>query len=91
MGALRAAQIDKSADDAMDNLDGPFFLFLALEQLAAHAVDGLALLVHHVVVIDEVLAGGEILRLYGFLGRGDPLADHLASRWERLPPCRAAA
>ena len=47
----------------------PLLLLLALQQLAAHAIHGLALLVHDVVVFDKVLAGGEVLRLYGFLGR----------------------
>ena len=36
---------------------------LALEDLAAQRVDVLALLVHHVVVLEEVLADGEVLRL----------------------------
>ncbi len=36
---------------------------LALENLAAQRVDALTLLVHHVVVLEEVLADGEVLRL----------------------------
>ncbi len=49
--------------------DGGGFAFLvleldlALEDLAAQRVDVLALLVHHVVVFEEVLADGEVLRL----------------------------
>ena len=38
-------------------------LNLALENLAAQRVDALALLVHHVVVLEQVLADGEVLRL----------------------------
>ena len=36
---------------------------LALENLAAQRVDALTLLVHHVVVFEEVFADGEVLRL----------------------------
>ena len=36
---------------------------LAFEDLAAQRVDALTLLVHHVVVLEEVLADGEVLRL----------------------------
>ena len=36
---------------------------LALENLAAQRVDALTLLVHHVVVFEQVLADGEVLRL----------------------------
>ena len=36
---------------------------LALEDLAAQRVDALTLLVHHVVVLEQVLADGEVLRL----------------------------
>ena len=39
----------------------------AFEQLAAHAVDRLALLVHHVVVFEQVFAGFEVLRFDGLL------------------------
>ena len=49
-------------------------LILAFEQRAAHAVDGLALLVHHVVVFEDVFARGEVLRLDGLLRGGDALA-----------------
>ena len=47
------------------------FLFaemdLAFENLAAQRVDTLALLVHHVVVFEQVLADGEVLRFHLFL------------------------
>ena len=66
-------------------------LVLAFEQRAAHAVDGLALLVHDVVVFEQVFAGGEVLRFHGLLRGGDALGDELATRWARLLPCPAAA
>ncbi len=91
MRALRAAHVDEGGDDAFDDLGNPFLLILAFQQLAAHAVDRLALLVHHVVVFEQVLAGGEVLRLHGLLRGGDALGDELATRSARLPPCRAAA
>ncbi len=50
---------------------------LPLEQLAAQRVDALALLVHHVVVFEEVLADGEVLRLDLLLRALDRLGHHL--------------
>ena len=52
---------------------------LALEQLAAQRVDALALLVHHVVVFEEVLADGEVLRLDLLLRRSMALVTILCS------------
>jgi hypothetical protein len=46
----------------------------ALEDLAAQRVDALALLVHHVVVLEQVLADGEVLRLHLLLRALDRLA-----------------
>ena len=43
---------------------------------AAQRVDVLALLVHHVVVLEEVLADGEVLRLDLLLRALDRLGDH---------------
>jgi len=48
----------------------------AFHELTAKAVDGFALLVHDVVVLEDVFAGLEVLRLYGFLGGLDALGDH---------------
>ena len=67
-----------AAQNAVDDFDNAFLLVLAFEQRAAHAVDGLALLVHHVVVFEDVFAGGEILRFDGLLRGRDALGDHLA-------------
>ena len=49
---------------------------LALQDHAAHVVDGRALLVHHVVVLEQVLADGEVLRLHLLLRALDRLGDH---------------
>ena len=50
---------------------------LTLEQLAAQRVDALALLVHHVVVLEQVLADVEVLRLDLLLRALDRVGDHL--------------
>ena len=47
------------------------------KQLAAQAVDRLALLVHDVVVLEQVFARFEVLRFDGFLRALDALGDHL--------------
>ena len=70
-----AAPVDDAADDAARHLDDALFLFDAFEQLAAHAVDGLALLVHDVVVLEQVFAGFEVLRFDGLLRGRDALGD----------------
>ena len=57
----------------------------------AQAIDGFALLVHHVVVFEDVFAVGEVLAFHALLRAFDLLRDELAIRWERLLPCRAAA
>ena len=51
-------------------------LIFALENLAAHRVDVLALLVHHVVVFEEMLADREVLRFDLLLGALDGARDH---------------
>ncbi len=50
----------------------------AFHELAAQTIDGLALLVHDVVVLEHVLAGLEVLRLDGLLRGLDALGDHAA-------------
>ena len=50
---------------------------LALEQLTPQRVDALALLVHDVVVLEEVLADGEVLRLDLLLRARDGVGHHL--------------
>ena len=50
---------------------------LALEQLATQRVNALALLVHHVVVFEEVLADGEVLGFDLLLRARDGVGHHL--------------
>ena len=50
----------------------------SFHELAAEAVDGFALLVHDVVVLEDVLAGFEVLGFDGFLRRLDAAGDHAA-------------
>ena len=47
-------------------------------ELAAEAVDGFALLVHDVVVLEDVFAGFEVLSFDGLLRFLDALGDHAA-------------
>ena len=61
--------------DAAHHVQDALLLVAALQQLAAHAVDGLALLVHHVVVFEQVFAGVEVLRFDGLLRGRDALGD----------------
>ena len=49
---------------------------LSLENLAAQRVDVLALLVHHIVVLEQMFADGEILRFDLLLGPFDRTGDH---------------
>ena len=49
---------------------------LALENLAAQRVDALTLLVHHVVVFEEMFADGEVLRFDLLLRALDGARDH---------------
>ena len=67
-----------AADNALDDFENALLLILPFEQLAAHAVDRLALLVHHVVVFEDVFAGGEVLGFDGLLRGRDALGDHVA-------------
>ena len=64
---------------------------LPLEDHAAHVVDGRALLVHHVVVLEEVLADGEVLRLDLLLRPLDGAGHHAVLDGDALLHARAAA
>ena len=57
--------------------ENQFFLIDAVEQLVTRAVDRLALLVHHVVILEQVLTRFEVLRFNCFLRGLDAAADHL--------------
>ena len=70
--------VEHAAEDAADVVfEDELALLDAFKQLAAQAVDGLALLVHDVVVLEQVFARFEVLRFDGFLRALDALGDHL--------------
>ena len=56
-------------------LEDQFLLIDPFEQLAAQAVDRLALLVHDVVVFEQVFAGLEVLPFHRFLRSFDAARD----------------
>ena len=62
---------DVALDDVVDHRADLLVQVGALEHRAALAVDDLALPVHHVVVLQDVLAGVEVLRLDLALGGRD--------------------
>ena len=64
-------------DRAHDELGHALGVALAVEDVVTFGVDGLALLVHDVVVFEDVLAGGEVHGLDLALGALDALGDHL--------------
>ena len=69
--------IQKSAQNtAYIIFQNQFFLFHGFQQHPPHAIDGFALLVHHVVVLQQVFAGIEVLRLHRLLRALDALGDH---------------
>ena len=83
--------VEEAAEDSADVvLEDELALVDAFEQLAAQAVDGFALLVHDVVVLEQVFARFEVLRFDGFLRGLDAVGDHASTRWARLLPCRGA-
>ena len=70
--------VEDAAEDAADVVfEDELALLHAFKQLAAQAVDGFALLVHDVVVLEQMFARLEVLRLDGFLRALDALGDHL--------------
>ena len=72
-----AVQVDLAADRALDRFDRGFAQVLTVEHLLAALVDDLALLVHHFVVLEDVLADLEVAVFDGALRALDGLADHL--------------
>ena len=52
-----------------------FLLLHTFQQLAAQAVNGHALLVHHVVIFQQVFAGLKVLGFHGLLRRLDATAN----------------
>src|SRR5262249_3720220 len=71
MRAGRRIALDSDAGHLADPLEDGLLLILVLETLAADAVDDLALLVHHVVILEQVLADLEVPRLHALLGGAD--------------------
>jgi len=77
MGFLGSELVEDAGEDGGDVVFGDELLLGdAFHELAAEGVDGLALLIHDVVVLEDVLAGFEVLRLDCFLGAFDALGDH---------------
>ena len=81
----RAIGFHQRIGDGFGAFEHEFLLVAAFEERPAQRVDRLALLVHHVVVFEQVLAGFEVLRFDGLLRVLDALADQLAIRSARLP------
>ena len=78
LGVLRRARRGHHLGHrALEQLDGVLVQVLSVDDLVAAAVDHLALLVHHVVVLEDVLAGFGVAALDGVLGPLDGLGDHL--------------
>src|SRR5438876_544626 len=64
----RTVLLEQFTENARDIiLKDQFLLIHAFEQLAAEAINCLALLIHYVVVLEQMLASFEILRFNGFL------------------------
>src|SRR5262245_18072491 len=70
-----AVGVDEFASDVFGDAENIIALVFAFERGATDGVDGFALLVHHVVVFEEVLAGVEVLRFDGFLCVFDAAGD----------------
>ncbi len=71
----RGVGLGERIGDGFGALEHEFFLVAAFEERAAQRVNRFALLVHHVVVFEQVFAGLEVLRFDGFLRVLDALAD----------------
>src|SRR4051794_15128630 len=89
VGLLGAVEVQQPVDDVLDDAHHVVAPFAPFEDVAAKLVDRLALLVHHVVVFEEVLADLEIPSLDLGLGALDRLADHAVL--DRLPLFHAEA
>ncbi len=74
---IGAAHVHALFHDAPRHVQDVLFLIRALQQLAAHAVHGLPLLVVDVVVLEQVFARFEVLHLDRFLGLGDAPGNQL--------------
>ncbi len=78
MALGRAILVHQVAENRRNVIfEDQIFLIHALEQAAAQAVHGLALLVHHVVVFEQMFARFEMLAFHRLLRRLDAAADEL--------------
>ena len=74
---FRGVLVEEVGEDGGDVVVGDELLLVyAFHELAAEAVDGFALLVHDVVVLEDVFAGLEVLGFDGLLGGLDAAGDH---------------
>ncbi len=79
VGLFGGVLVEDVGEDGGDVVVGDELLLVdAFHELAAQAVDGLALLVHDVVVLEDVFAGLEVLAFDGLLRGLDALGDHAA-------------
>jgi hypothetical protein len=69
--------VDDLGQDVFDHFDGGVVNVLAVDDLLATSVDDLALFVHHLVVLEHVLADLGVATLDGVLSALDGLGDHL--------------
>src|SRR6201997_793709 len=67
MQLARTVGINQLARDVLRNANDIIALVLAFQRRAANAINRFALLVHHVVVFQQVFAGVEVLRFDGLL------------------------
>ncbi len=68
----RAESVGEFARDVFGDAECVVLLFFSFERGAANRIDSLALLIHHVVILEQVLASLEVLRLHSFLSVFDP-------------------
>ena len=71
----RAIRVDEVERDIVGFSENVLALILAFERGAANRVNRFALLVHHVVVFEQVFASVEVLRFDGFLRLFDAARD----------------
>src|ERR1700674_1093898 len=75
VGLLRAVALDQRVENAAGHFHHVVAPLAPLEDVAAQLVDGLALLVHHVVVLEQMLAHLEVAPFDLLLGALDGLGD----------------
>ena len=81
--------VDQVGNHVVGDADDVLAPLLAVEDVAAKPIDRLALLVHDVVVLEQVLADVEVARLDLLLGALDRARHH--ARLDRLALLHARA